>query len=524
MTYIPSNGGRINAGITGNTTGISSAGAVSTGTVMFAGGNNVTLSQSVGASGATISFNAAGGGVQSLTMYAVSNTTISGNSTLDARSVSLGGRGAMSVGFSGGSVLLSAPPVSTLSGAGAVTISAAGSNITIGAPAFSAGMSNIGNTSGTTGLVTNQVVFAGGNNITLSQSTGVGGNTISVAGPPLYSAGINTLGNTAGATGFATNQLLLVGGSNITLSQSTGAGGNTVSIIGAAGGTGGGGGGATGIALYDGANSISSGTASIQAVGPLTASINNQTLSLAVPALTTLTGAGGIVISSNGSTITISGQQGATISRWEDPTVQFASMATIPQGSLSIKHAFVPFYVSGTAAKIGGSLGLATSSAAQVGSISMSLWMGIYTMNGETLSLATSGSANNSFTFQGASSASTAYGTITGMRELTVPMNINMTPGEYWVGAALSTSTSGGLNGTYTLWGNTQMITASTPLLAPIGATSLSAYGFLPGQGMYKTTVANMPGSIPLSSINNTAGSNVMRANFYHAFYNTSFS
>ncbi len=290
------------------------------------------------------------------------------------------------------------------------------------------------------------------------------------------------------------------------------------------------GGGGGGVGIAGAGTTYTSGTVNFVTTGggaiTIGSSVNgaSQSLNFSVPATSSLVGAGAVSLSTNGSTISISAPSPVTISRWENPTIQFVSMNTIPQGSLSVQNELIPLYVSATAAKIGGSLGLATSTGPVTGSISMSLWMGVYTMNGETLSLASSGSANNSFTFQGASSASSNYGTITGMRELTVPMNMNMSPGSYWVGAVLSTSTSGGLNGTYTIWGNTQMVTASTPLLAAIGASSASAYGFLPGQGIYKTTVGSMPVSIPLASINNTSTSNVMRANFYHAFYNTSFS
>jgi hypothetical protein len=68
------------------------------------------------------------------------------------------------------------------------------------------------------------------------QSGGGGG------GGATFSAGVSTLGNTAGSTGTVSNQVVLVGGSNVTLSQSSGAGGATVSIIGASGGAGAGGG------------------------------------------------------------------------------------------------------------------------------------------------------------------------------------------------------------------------------------------------------------------------------------------
>jgi hypothetical protein len=63
-----------------------------------------------------------------------------------------------------------------------------GSTVTasVTTPSLSAGVSSGGNTSGSTGLVSNRLVFAGGNNITLSQSTGGASSatiTISADGP-----------------------------------------------------------------------------------------------------------------------------------------------------------------------------------------------------------------------------------------------------------------------------------------------------------------------------------------------------
>lgn len=109
-------------------------------------------------------------------------------------------------------------------------------------------MSTLGNTSGQTGFAINQLVFVGGSNVTLegswseantSAAYSKASGTITIhAGA--FKAGISTGGNTAGTSGTNTGQLLLYGGSNITLSQSTGTGGNTVTIVGASGGTGGG--------------------------------------------------------------------------------------------------------------------------------------------------------------------------------------------------------------------------------------------------------------------------------------------
>ena len=150
-----------------------------------------------------------------------------------------------------------------------------------GGAAFSAGASNIGNTSGDTGTVSNRVVFAGGNNITVSQSTNAGGATITISGanlggaqtgisgigagaatatsgtvifsnsnglafgmngqtmtgsytvptvPAQFTGGFSTNGNTAGDTGLVTARMVLAGGNNVTLSGSTNAGSMTITI------------------------------------------------------------------------------------------------------------------------------------------------------------------------------------------------------------------------------------------------------------------------------------------------------
>lgn len=146
------NGGISNIGNTLGTSGTFSN------QLVLAGGNNIVLSQATGTNGATITISASSQSNQVLTMFALGATAgQSSSTTIDARSMSFTATN-ISVGFSGGSILLSDMP-----------------NLNVG-------ISNIGNTSGTSGTFTNQVVFAGGTNITLSQSTGAGGATITISG------------------------------------------------------------------------------------------------------------------------------------------------------------------------------------------------------------------------------------------------------------------------------------------------------------------------------------------------------
>lgn len=102
-----------------------------------------------------------------------------------------------------------------------------------GGGSFSAGVSTGGNTAGTTGTVSNQILLVGSNNITLSQSSAAGGATVSIiggAGGAGFSGGVSNLGNTAGSTGVTGTRLVLAGTNMVSLSQSTDANGGTVSI------------------------------------------------------------------------------------------------------------------------------------------------------------------------------------------------------------------------------------------------------------------------------------------------------
>ena len=119
-----------------------------------------------------------------------------------------------------------------ISGGANVTVSGSSNTIVISGGAggaFSAGVSTGGNTSGNTGVTGTRLVFVGSNNITLSQATDANGGTITISGKlqssqpaTAFSAGIsggNTSGNTGTVGGNA--QVVFAGGNNITLSGST---------------------------------------------------------------------------------------------------------------------------------------------------------------------------------------------------------------------------------------------------------------------------------------------------------------
>lgn len=109
-----------------------SAGASSGGlaSLVFSNSNNISF----GLSGSTITASASAQSNQTVGLYALGNTTQNSSTTLDARTMSYNGLGAMTVGYSNGSIQLSAPATSSLSGTGQVSISVNGSTISIGVP------------------------------------------------------------------------------------------------------------------------------------------------------------------------------------------------------------------------------------------------------------------------------------------------------------------------------------------------------------------------------------------------------
>jgi len=92
---------------------------------------------------------------------------------------------------------------------GAQLITGAGGG---GGGSFSAGMSNLGNTGGTSGMVSDRLVLVGSNNITLSQSVNAGSATVSIFGPS--GGGLTNINISAGTT---SNNL-----SNLVFSNSNG--------------------------------------------------------------------------------------------------------------------------------------------------------------------------------------------------------------------------------------------------------------------------------------------------------------
>lgn len=470
---------RFNLTLTGNTSGVMAQ--VSSGTLSLAGGNNITLSQN----GNAVTISGASQSAQSIGGYASGNTTgQSSSSTMDARSLSVSALGGVSAGFSGGMMQLSGPSVSSLSQTGIVSISRNGNTISIGAPAFSAGMSTGGNTSGTTGTVSNQLIFAGGNNITLSQSTGAGGNTIS--------------------------------------------------IIGGAGGGGGG-----GIALANSQTTYTSGTANLNASGALTiASTTGQQLNFSVPATSMLSAGAGISISTNGSTVVFqAGTPGAsTVSTYYNMWPGSTASVTIG-GAIGATGGTAQFYpvsvtspVAFNALRVLMQMSFATSTTSAAQSITQQF--GLYTNNAGTLSLLSSNSLGYSVTVSSVSATvSAASSTGTGgygynstsasttaqihqmfgtggprMYDLQFGNTMSITPGMYWLGMYKKESSSNAAAGlSLGMAGNVIPLAMALGLQSNANSTNSTIRGpYFLGFGPFSASSTAIPSNAAIAGIYHT--------------------
>ena len=183
------NGTNVTATIVQNSLGLNlslSAGAGGAGVVLSGSNNSITSGTAsfVNANGVSWSFNGQSISAsvktdylttqtnQNVSLYALGNTTQNSSTLLNASNLSFNGLGAMSWGYSNGSIQVSAPAISSLSGGPFITISTNGSTISIiGA---SVGAAPISISAGTSSANLSSVIFSDSNRV----SFGLNGSTI----------------------------------------------------------------------------------------------------------------------------------------------------------------------------------------------------------------------------------------------------------------------------------------------------------------------------------------------------------
>jgi hypothetical protein len=369
------------------------------------------------------------------------------------------------------------------------------------------GASNTGNTAGNTGISTGiDWVVAGSNNVTISESTvGGGPNTIWVsganAGAAAYSIGVSTGGNTAGSTGVTGTRIVFVGTDNISLSQSTDATGATISIRNMFST-------ATTVSSVSSANAVGANNSRFALEAHIHEGVRRLGISDGNTAGTTglfpgsnikLAGTRGIVLSQStdaqsNNSITFDGQMGTLSHTLVWPFQVNTSTATQGNGTVWVNPWHMPAFFSASRFWQAYSLTLSTSSNSSHGG-TVSVHLGVYTLNGSTLSLATSGRGTHVFTNTSNNSTSVLQGPFKFSGTFA---NLSMTPGDYWLAWMSQTSTvnANWFSGSAIMWSGAAAVSGDFGV-----ATNVSNVQLLVGSGRFTASSTAMPVSMALTDI-----------------------
>jgi hypothetical protein len=467
--------------------------------------------------GSTITASASGAGA-SATLLALGNTTAQSSSNtfaLSAFNVSF--TGVVSGGMSGNTLVISSPGTTNfanLSFSAGTTSNALGSLVFSNSNGVSFGLNgstvtgsvatsltNINLSAGTTSNNLSALTFSNSNGVSfglngsvITGSVAGGGGAAISAGTQSTNGGTIVFSNSNGVTFGMSNSSIVTASVAAQTNQSVGlyALGNTT---------------------QNSSTTLDARTMSFNALGAMTMGYSNGSIQVSAPATSSLSGVGGINISVNGSTISISSPGQLSFVNALPQAV--TTLTQIGNGSVQVYPFYSPEIFSASRADILVSQSISSSSnSSHAGAISINL--GLYTRNGSTLSLASSGSQS----YQWTNTSNNSMGSLSGLRRLSVPLNVNYSAGgDLWVAVqSLTTST------------NANWFTASNLVLQPqmtaqlqglIGAASNNTNQLVLGEGIWSTTSAALPSSIAFSAITGLgsagAGNNVYMAPVFFA-------
>lgn len=490
--------GMSNLGNTSGTSGIASGSAVR---FLLAGGNNITLSQSLDGASGTITISAPNQSAQSLGVYGLNQTTgESSSSTVDARTISIHGAGAVSVGLSGGSVVISAPNTIaqsvqtiglyassqttgesssstvdarsiTLVGDGAVSVGLSGGSFRISVPnvvaqsAQSLGLYAVGNTTGESSSTTRDarsISVDGAGLVSVGYSAGTLRISATAAAQTVQTLGVYALGNTTGESSSSTRDarsLSFEGAGAVSVGMSAGSVRISVPAVVAQ----------TVESQSIGASNLGNtlGTSGVASGGQVRAVIvgtNWLTISQSV----------------DGASATLSINPGGYMSRWEHNTAALysSSSSAMVNTSVSFVRMQIPHYVSFSRVDVPMSISLQTQSSTNTAGNRQSWVYAIYTRNASTITPLVGGSVSSTLTW---ASSTGKYSSLTGVRLLSFGLATALTPGEYYFGLQASTSTYSATEAANT--------TNRGATIAPIHATSFTA---TPWRDMSALTAASI--------------------------------
>lgn len=201
-------------------------------------------------------------------------------------------------------------------------------------------------------------------------------------------------------------------------------------------------------------------------------------------------GSGGVSVGGSTGTIVISCPSPLTYSGFAPyADLGMVTIAT-SQGTLSVE----PMHIPNVQFDRIGFIINNTNSSNSSGSHTLNFRLGIYTRNASTLSLVASQSTSYGVTHSGTAGSYSLY---SGMRIVTMGMTTTLTEGRYWL-AVNSNTTSGGANGSYSMFGITQVNTAFAGIFS-VATNTTQQYTL--GQGIYTASTTGIPGSIAFSHL-----------------------
>lgn len=138
----------------------------------------------------------------------------------------------------------------------------------------------------------------------------------------------------------------------------------------------------------------------------------------------------------------------------------------------------------------------------------LSVYVGLYTKNGSTLSLATSGSQSYGW------SATSGTGTTnqSGIRQVSIPLAATVTWGDYWLAFMYNSATTGNNVATVT---NLVYSQVASTFAGQFGVAANASMQSVLGYGQYSATSASLPGSMAFSDIRDASSALVKQPVIY---------
>ena len=221
---------------------------------------------------------------------------------------------------------------------------------------------------------------------------------------------------------------------------------------------------------------------------------------------------GGMAFSHNSAGLTISNPY---LTRFIAPVGKQLTAITAPGAALqTIVYLFAPLPV--TATRMDFLMNMSNSSSAGAGTVTIqfSQYGIIYTKNASTLSSLSSGSTQTTYTYA-SNTAGATYLTNSALYPISIPMNVNMPAGEYYVGVNFVTSTTAA-SITMSMMGANDIQTVANYAEFGNTASSTNLWG---GMGVYSAATTGVVTRVSISAINQT-GTGLSAANLALVFRN----